>query len=130
MESWCHGAPGYVFLWTIAFRVLGESRYLELAERAATTTWDAPDAIGSLCCGDAGRAYALLAHANHGGGACWIDRAVDLAERADRACAADPRAAHALFKGGLGVALLERDLVDPERAAFPLLERDRRGRSG
>ncbi len=126
MESWCHGSPGYVYLWTRAYRVTGDGRYLQLAERAAWTAWEATDTIGSLCCGYAGRAYALLAFARHGGAAQWIDRAALLAERAEQACSGDKRTAHSLFKGALGVAVLQNDLDGPERATFPLFDAERR----
>ena len=60
MPGWCNGACGYVFLWTLAHRLLGDPRYLELAQGAAWRSWDAPEQIVTLCCGLAGRAYALL----------------------------------------------------------------------
>jgi eukaryotic-like serine/threonine-protein kinase len=126
MESWCHGTPGYVHLWTTAFRAFGEPRFLEISERAAWTIWEAPESMGSLCCGDAGRAYALLNLGRHTGDRAWTVRAMELARRA-AACRFEPQTAYSLFKGALGPAILIEDLKQPERASFPLFEREFRG---
>jgi serine/threonine-protein kinase len=126
MESWCHGAPGYVHLWTAAFRALGESYYLQIAERAAWTAWEASESIGSLCCGYSGRAYALLNIFRHTGDHDWVARAVQLSERAVETCERDARMTYSLFKGALGAAVLMEDLNAPERASFPLFERELR----
>jgi eukaryotic-like serine/threonine-protein kinase len=126
MESWCHGAPGYVHLWTAAFRAYHEDCFQEMAERSAWTAWEAPDAIGSLCCGYAGRAYALLAQFRQSGDPNWVDRAVVLAERAIAACKSDTPTTHALFKGLLGAVVLVEDLRAPEFSSFPLFERETR----
>jgi serine/threonine protein kinase len=127
MESWCHGAPGYVHLWTATFRALGEPCYLQMAERSAWTAWEAPESIGSLCCGYSGRAYALLNLFRHTGDDEWVSRAVKLSERAVETCERDPRMTYSLFKGALGAAVLMEDLNAPERASFPLFEREVRG---
>jgi eukaryotic-like serine/threonine-protein kinase len=127
MESWCHGAPGYVHLWTAAFRALREPIYLQIAERAAWTAWEALESPGSLCCGYAGRAYALLSLYRHTGDRGWVSRAAKLSERAVETCERDPRMVYSLFKGALGAAVLMEDLNVPERASFPLFEREVRG---
>ncbi len=124
MESWCHGTPGYVPLWTAAYRSFGDTRYLQIAEHAAWTTWEAPESLGSLCCGDAGRAYALLNLFRHTGDREWALRAAALAERAVEVCTREPRPlSYSLFKGTLGAAVLMEELHQPDRAAFPLFER-------
>ena len=81
MSGWCNGACGYVFLWTLAHRLLGDPRYLELAQGAAWRSWDAPEQNVTLCCGLAGRAYALLNLYRHTNETVWLDRARDLAAR-------------------------------------------------
>jgi serine/threonine-protein kinase len=124
MESWCHGTPGYVHLWTAAYRAFGEARYLQIAERAAWTAWEALESVGSLCCGDTGRAYALLNLFRHTGDQEWALRAMALSERAIEICYRDPRTNYSLFQGALGAAVLIEDLNQPERAYFPLFERE------
>src|SRR6185312_12008673 len=57
--GWCHGNAGYVFLWNLARDVYGDDRFGELAARAAWLS-DVPSGASSLCCGNAGQAYAAL----------------------------------------------------------------------
>src|ERR1017187_8368600 len=60
MAGWCNGSAGFVFTWTLAHQLLGEARYLELAEKAAWNAWELREGLGNLCCGLVGQAYALL----------------------------------------------------------------------
>ena len=122
--SWCNGAAGLVHLWLAAERLLGDTRFGRLAEAAAWTAYDAPDAGGDLCCGAAGRAYALLAVHRQLGGGAWLDRGIALAERAARAVRRDPLRRDSLYKGEVGVAVLAADLGRPDWAAMPLFERE------
>jgi serine/threonine protein kinase len=120
MPGWCNGSAGFVYLWTLAHREWGGPRYLNLATGAAWNAWESGDSGGSLCCGAAGRAYALLELAHHSGGdALWVERARTLADRAAVAIAAGSEKADSLYKGRIGVALLAADLERPEQAAFP-----------
>jgi serine/threonine-protein kinase len=119
MPGWCNGSAGFVHLFTLAHEILGDPRYAALALGAAWNAWESPDQNGSLCCGLAGRAYALLHLHRHGGGAVWLARARQLAESA----AADLRWAEespdSLYKGEVGLAVLAADLARPEGAAMP-----------
>jgi serine/threonine-protein kinase len=124
MAGWCNGSPGFVFLGTLAHRLLGDPAWLALAEGAAWNAWEAPDAHGTLCCGLAGRAYALLNLHRHGGGEEWLARARDLAERAAQTTERDSEAPHSLYKGELGIAVLAADLAKPEGAAMPFSEEE------
>jgi eukaryotic-like serine/threonine-protein kinase len=125
MPGWCNGSAGFVFLWTLAWRMLGDDRYRSLAEGAAWNAWESPDSSGNLCCGLAGRAYALLNLHRHGGGPEWLERARILTERAavavDREGGGTPGS---LYKGAAGVAVLAADLARPEGAAFPFFEEE------
>jgi serine/threonine-protein kinase len=117
--SWCNGSAGYVFLFTLAHQVLGGSAWLPLAELCAAAAWDVPRGVADLCCGTAGRAYALLNLYKHTGAAEWLGRARQLA---NAAAAAEPARAGALWKGSLGVAVLIADLASPETARMPFFE--------
>ncbi|HYN21109.1 MAG TPA: lanthionine synthetase LanC family protein [Thermoanaerobaculia bacterium] len=119
MPGWCNGSAGFVPLWTLAHRELNDSRWLGLAEGAAWNAWEAPDRNGSLCCGLAGRAYALLDLWQHGGGDAWLERARDLAEAAALEITRFSEAADSLYKGEPGAAALVADLARPEAAAQP-----------
>ena len=124
MPGWCNGSAGFVFLWTLAHRTLGGPDFWTLAEGAAWNAWEVPDGSGTLCCGLAGQAYALLHLHRHGGGPEWLARARDLADRAARSIERDTEAPDSLYKGRIGVAVLAADLVRPEGAAMPFFEEE------
>ena len=149
MAGWCNGSAGMVHLWTLASRMqalssestpgtaprgraaAGSDRWLQLAHAAAWHAWEADDQVESLCCGLAGRAYALLDLYQAGAGAEWLDRARILADRAaatSAAAATDPPEAsqpHSLYRGQLGIAVLAADLERPDYAAMPLFGNER-----
>jgi serine/threonine-protein kinase len=122
MSGWCNGACGYVFLWTLAYRLLGDQRYLELAQGAAWRSWEAPEQIITLCCGLAGRAYALLNLYRLTNEIVWLDRARDLAVRGARATNTPKDYPHSLYKGEFGLAVLAADLERPNEATMPFFE--------
>lgn len=121
LAGWCHGTAGYTFLWLLAHDVLGGDEYLKLAELAAWNTWEELPNMSDLCCGTAGRAYALLDFYRHTGDRAWIGRATTLANHAARHADHSMRR-HTLWKGDLGIAVLITDLESPETAAMPLFE--------
>jgi len=125
MPGWCNGSAGLVFLWTLAAETLADPIFQSLAEGAAWHAWEAPDAHANLCCGLAGRAYALLNLWRHGGGADWLARARTLAGRAAREISRGNPGGEppdSLYKGEVGVAALAADLARPEAAAMPFFE--------
>jgi eukaryotic-like serine/threonine-protein kinase len=123
--GWCSGSGGYLFLWLLAAEVLREERYLEVAEKAAWHTWEHPDRHPNLCCGLAGRAFALLRYYRYTGDREWLFRARQLADFAfaafDREFVVDPRT-FSLYRGALGPALLSIELECPERSTMPVFE--------
>lgn len=127
MESWCHGTPGYVHLWAAAYRAFRKPFYLQMVERCAWTTWDSEGSTGTLCCGDAGRAYALLSAWRHTDDRAWLLKAEDLAVQAIKYSTSDQDLIHALYKGALGAVILVNDLEAAAQASMPLFERDIRG---
>ncbi|HEX4965645.1 MAG TPA: lanthionine synthetase LanC family protein [Thermoanaerobaculia bacterium] len=122
MAGWCNGSAGFVFLWTLAHRVLGDPGFLALAEGAAWNAWESPEGGGSLCCGLAGRAYALLSLHRHTGAPEWLARARGRANRAAVDAEKRPGREESLYKGALGAALLAADLARPEASAMPFFE--------
>lgn len=124
MPGWCNGSAGFVFLWTLAHRELGDPAFAALAEGTAWNTWEAPDGGGSLCCGLGGRAYALLNFHRHGGGPEWLERARDLANRAAVDIVKGSEREDSLYKGMVGVALLAAEIAHPEVAAMPFFEEE------
>ncbi len=120
--GWCNGAAGYVPLWTLAHRLTGEDAHMRLARAAAWTAYEDPTEVGDLCCGLAGRAYALLNLHRHGGEDAWLARARDLADRAAAGIRRVTLRRDSLYKGEVGVALLAAELEDPQHACMPLFE--------
>jgi len=122
IPGWCNGTAGQVFLFALAHRMLGDERWLQLAELTAWHNWEAPRLLGNLCCGSAGRAYALLNLYKHTGATEWLSRARQLANHAASVEFTDQARANTLWKGTLGVAVLIADLASPENARMPFFE--------
>ncbi len=122
MSGWCHGSAGYVFLWSSAHRMLGSSLYEKLTHDAAWNAWEARDRNPTLCCGLAGRAYALLCHGRATGDTVWFKRARTLGQRAAREDRFEADNRHTLYKGEVALAVLAADLERPEYSAMPFFE--------
>jgi serine/threonine protein kinase len=122
MPGWCNGSCGYVFLWTLAHRMVGAPAYLDLATGAAWNSWESAEGGETLCCGLPGRAYALLDLYRHTRDAIWLSRARDLAWRGAKQDAARAEYPHSLYKGGFGLAVLAADLDAPDEAIMPCFQ--------
>ena len=122
LPGWCHGSAGFVFLWALAHRLLREERCRTLAEGAAHNAREDPDRVVNLCCGLAGRSYALLHWYKHTGEQDWLAAARRLALAAATRQEATDFPDHSLYKGRLGIALLAADLNHSEGACLPLFE--------
>ena len=121
IPGWCNGSAGFVFLWTAAYDAFGDERYLRLAEEAATHSAEEPLFTADLCCGSAGRAYALLNLYRHTGAQECLSRARRMANHA-AAYDGEQQRTNSLWKGELGVAVLIADLESPEQARMPFFE--------
>jgi serine/threonine protein kinase len=133
MPGWCNGSAGFVHLWTVAHEMFGVEEYGMLAERAGLDAWESEGSIGSLCCGFAGQAYALLSLYKRTDDKTWLHRAQAQAQRAARSILETSPGGEgnelsgrveSLYKGGLGVAVLAADLERPQFAAMPFFERE------
>ena len=122
MSGWCNGSCGYLFLWTLAHRMFGSPRYLDVAIGAGWNSWESPDQASTLCCGLAGRGYALLNLYRHTQDKSWLDRARALSVRAAKASGDQREYPHSLWKGQFGVAVFAADLEDPEWGRMPFFE--------
>jgi serine/threonine-protein kinase len=122
MPGWCNGSAGQLFTFVLAHSILGDSEWLQLAELAAWDCWDGPRGPSSLCCGTAGRAYAVLNLYKHTGDRAWLGRARELASYAAATAEETSQRRSALWRGELGVAVLIADLASPERARMPFFE--------
>ena len=123
MPGWCNGSAGMVQLMCLAHYIFHEDAFLVSAEAGAWHVWEGGNGPVDLCCGYAGRAYALLDFHRSSHDPVWVDRARELADRAVRVApqlrtADHPR--HSLYKGELGLALLLADLEQPVAASMPM----------
>lgn len=123
MPGWCNGSAGMVHLGCLAARALGDPSLLEMAIGAGWNALEAAPGILDLCCGLAGRGYALLALHRATGEPRWLERARALAETgaaAAEALTSEQHPPYALYKGALGLVLLASDLERPDMAAMPV----------
>jgi hypothetical protein len=125
--GWCHGGAGYVQLWALADHLFPGDGYARFALGAASHLWTASqtggEANGSLCCGYAGQAYALLTLFRWNGDREWLVKAHAMLDRA-LARAADAERRHSLYKGDAGIALLAAELTHPASSRMPLFEEE------
>ncbi|HET8633167.1 MAG TPA: lanthionine synthetase LanC family protein [Gemmatimonadales bacterium] len=122
IPGWCNGPAGLVHLWILAAQLTGQRRYEALAQRCGWSAWEAPDLMPDLCCGLAGRSYALLALYRATGDGAWLDRARRLQQRTARTFPRGASGMLSLYKGALGAALLDQELALPARSCHPLFE--------
>lgn len=121
--GWCHGSSGYVLLWTYAQRFFADQELAPLAVMAGEHAWaQRPADTGHLCCGSAGQGYAFLALHRLTGDGAYVDRARQRLDHAVGFVGTRAMSPDSLYKGDLGVALLEVELSDPFLAAMPLFE--------
>lgn len=98
--SWCNGATGLVLLFLAAAAALGEPEYLDDAEAAMQVALGADPRGYDLCCGVAGRAYALGRLGRATGVSAWSRRAEGEARQLEHGLLAlEP---HGLTKGRAG----------------------------
>jgi len=119
--SWCNGAAGHVALWALADRLLAD-RYWEYAEAAAWFAWEDGGVVPDLCCGLAGRGYAMLSLYRHTQEQVWLTRARQLAARSAHHVRDSLQPRDSLFHGELGIATLVADLERPDFGGMPLYE--------
>ncbi|MEQ1896800.1 MAG: lanthionine synthetase LanC family protein [Vicinamibacterales bacterium] len=124
--GWCHGSAGYVFLWAQAQNSLAIDDFIELAAMAGEHMWLAPPPeIGHLCCGAAGQGYAYLALHRLTGDARYVDRARQALDHGVGFVGTRGMSTDSLYKGDLGLALLELETSEPLLAAMPMFEPER-----
>lgn len=60
--QWCHGAPGFLFMYTTAYKVFKDKQYLNLALKCGDVVWERGLLTKgySICHGVAGNAYCFL----------------------------------------------------------------------
>lgn len=136
LVHWCHGAPGFVSLFTKAHECYGDAKYKDAALAAAQCVWGRgllKKGI-SVCHGITGNAYAFLNLYRATGDASHRYRALkfcqvladpavqkQLSEFEDesRHVKGIPDTPYSLLEGYAGVVCLYVDALCPEKSAFP-----------
>jgi eukaryotic-like serine/threonine-protein kinase len=129
LAGWCNGSAGFVFLWSLAHRLLRVRQAAALAEAAGFDAWHPRDDYHSLCCGLAGAAYSQLHLYKHTRRAEWLNNASVMAtagvQAALRIAASDePNIPLSLYKGDVGLAVLIAELERPDFAVMPFFEEE------
>ncbi|MFN7918272.1 MAG: lanthionine synthetase LanC family protein [Vicinamibacterales bacterium] len=118
--SWCNGAAGASLLWARAFESTGDRRFSRLAARAAHAAVRTSGRSSTLCCGDAGVGFALLAMHRIDPSGGWRGQAAGLCARA--IAQVDMPRAFGLFQGHGGLVCLAADCVSEAPQGFPAVE--------
>jgi eukaryotic-like serine/threonine-protein kinase len=123
MPGLCNGSAGFVHLWIAAHQLTAKEEYARLAVAAGNASYNDRNKFGDLCCGLAGRAYAMLALYRHMGEPIWLTRAKSLVDRITPLVGSTQYIRrHSLFKGEIGVALLNAELEFPDLSCTPMIE--------
>jgi serine/threonine protein kinase len=127
MASWCNGTAGFILLWSEAYLATGDSQWLSLARRAARHCMTYIENLNSLCCGLAGRAYALAILGSVSGEDEWFDAAEQCLRRKSGGTPDVAQHHHSLFKGVLGHELARLEVSKRDGISFPTLASDMYG---
>ncbi|XP_078472337.1 lanC-like protein 3 [Lampetra planeri] len=126
LVHWCHGAPGVAYVFAKAYLLSGEARYLAVCVHCAETAWrrgllkKGP----GICHGVAGSAYVFLLLHRLTGDPKYLYRAHRFAEfmfsEEFKAGSQPLDAPFSLFEGLAGTACFFLDLLQPDKAEFPI----------
>lgn len=125
MPGWCNGTAGLVHLYCLAWELTQDPQWFDIAERLAWNVWEANSAPVDLCCGMAGRIFALLRFSQCSSTPeAWLQRSRSMANlavaQADK-IDDEEHPKHSLFKGQLGLALACQSINADGRIAMPMM---------
>lgn len=123
MDSLCNGAPGIAMTFARAYERYPDQDFLAGARAAGTRVIRDASEFANICCGAAGRAYALLSVARIDPGGPWRSAAIETAARS-LIRRRQSGSLHGLLKGQSGNLCLALDLIRTDGIApsCPLLE--------
>ncbi|XP_054169253.1 glutathione S-transferase LANCL1-like [Oppia nitens] len=124
LVHWCHGSPGAVHLFALAYRVFNEDKYLMAAKDCCECIWKRgllTKGYG-LCHGVAGNGYAFLRLYQLTNDVKYYYRAVKFGlwcgRYGEHGCRTPDRP-FSLFEGMAGTIYYLSDLLKPEESLFP-----------
>lgn len=124
LVQWCHGAPGFINLLTLAYKEFGDVQYQQAALDCGDVVWQRGICTKgySICHGVSGNAYTFLELYQMTKDIKHLHRAASFAEW----CLSRPKyqehppdRPYSFFEGMAGVAYFLTDIQDPENASFP-----------
>ncbi|XP_073969401.1 glutathione S-transferase LANCL1-like [Rhodnius prolixus] len=124
LVQWCHGAPGFVHLFTLASEVYEDEGYLKVARQCGEIVWNRGILVKgySICHGVAGNAY-TFSHLYKVTKdrkylyrlACFLHWCTAYPQNEGM----KPDRPNSLFEGMSGLAFFLMDSMDPARSLFP-----------
>lgn len=124
---WCHGAPGWIYMFVAAYQRFQDDKYLTAAKQCAEVIWHRgllQKGYG-ICHGTAGNAYAFLLMFKVTKEKTYLYKATKFAEwcldYGKHGCRTPDRP-FSLFEGMAGTIYFLADLMDPSNAKFPAFE--------
>lgn len=127
LVHWCHGAPGIVYLFAMAYLYFKDDRYLDACVRCGELTWQrgllrkGP----GICHGIAGSGYVFLLLYRLTNNDSYLHRALKFAEfmqTPEFREARTPDSPYSLYEGLAGTVCFLTDLMQPHRAHFPFFD--------
>jgi len=128
LYHWCHGNPGVVYLFAKAWLVWHDNRYLSACIQCGESTWQKGliKKGPGICHGVAGSGYVFLLLYRLTADEKWLCRALRFAEFLFTAefqqSARTPDTPYSLYEGMAGTACFLTDLLQPNKAEFPMFD--------
>lgn len=127
LVHWCHGAPGAIHMFALAYSVFGDQSYLKAAQDCADMIWNRgllKKGYG-ICHGTAGNGYAFLRMFQLTGEPKYLHRAAKFCEwcfdYGQHNCRIADRPL-SLFEGMAGTIYFMADMLQPDKSAFPAFQ--------
>ncbi|XP_064632805.1 lanC-like protein 2 [Lineus longissimus] len=127
LVHWCHGAPGWIHMFVMAYKRFGDPKYLQCTKECADVLWTRgllKKGYG-ICHGTAGNGYGLLAAYKLTNEPKYLFRAMKFAEfccdYGSHNCRIADRP-NSLFEGLAGTIYFLADVIDPRNSKFPAFE--------
>ncbi|XP_019851239.1 PREDICTED: lanC-like protein 2 [Amphimedon queenslandica] len=126
LVQWCHGAPGFVHMLGMAYKVFHDEKYLIAMEKCGEVIWERGLLLKGfgLCHGTAGNAYSLLSLYQSTGQDYHLHRAIKFCEwcMTETEAGKLPDRPFSLFEGIAGKVIFLADIYyNSQKCHFPAL---------
>lgn len=128
LVHWCHGSPGFIYLFAKAYLLFKEEVYLDACVRCAENIWNKGLLLKGpgICHGIAGNGYAFLLMFRLTGNHKYLYRAHKFMEFLTTEQflkhARIPDRPYSLYEGLAGTVCFLIDLLNPAKAMFPFMD--------